>query len=133
MESVGTFGRSLVAVVTAIVVTVGLTLATDLVLHAAGFFPPLGQPVGSGPLAVAMAYRIVYGVAGSYVAARLAPNRPIWHAMIPGILGFVVSFVGAAATWNRGLGPHWYPVALIVVALPCSWLGGWMRERQLGG
>ena len=135
MNSSGSLGRSIGAVIAGIVIAVALTLGTDLVLHAVGFFPPAGQPATDGPLVVATLYRIVYGVAGSYVSARLAPNRPMWHALIPGILGFVVSIVGAVATWNRGaaFGPHWYPLALIVTALPCAWLGGWMRERQLGG
>ena len=135
MSTSGSLGRSIGAVIAGIVTAVALTLVTDLVLHAMGFFPPAGQPTSSGPLVVATFYRVVFGVLGSYVSARLAPNRPMWHAMIPGILGFVVSFVGADATWNRGaeFGPHWYPVALIVTALPCAWLGGWFRERQLGG
>jgi len=128
-------GRSVGAVVAGIVTAVGLTLVTDLVLQGMGFFPPAGQPARDGPLAVATLYRIIYGVLGSYVSARLAPDRPMWHAMIPGILGFVVSIVGAAATWNRGaeFGPHWYPVALVVTALPCAWVGGFLRERQLRG
>jgi hypothetical protein len=123
--------RSIGAVLAGIVVSVALTLLTDLVLHKLGFFPPLGQPPGSGPLLLATAYRTVYGVIGSYIAARLAPARPMMHAMVAGILGFVVSVVGAVATWNRSaeFGPHWYPVALVVLSLPTAWLGGKLRER----
>jgi peptidoglycan/LPS O-acetylase OafA/YrhL len=91
--------------------------------------------VSDGPLVLATAYRIVFGIVGTYVAARLAPDRPMRHAMIAGFVGFVVSIAGAVATWNKGpaFGPHWYPLALIVTALPCAWVGGWMRERQLVG
>jgi hypothetical protein len=91
--------------------------------------------VSDGPLVLATAYRIVFGVVGSYVTARLAPDRPMLHAMIGGVLGFVVSIAGAVATWNRGpaFGPHWYPVALIVIALPCAWLGGKIRVMQERG
>jgi hypothetical protein len=135
MSSSGTVGRSVGAVVAGIVVGVVLTLITDLVLHAVGVFPPWGQPVSDGPLVLATAYRIVFGVVGSYVTARLAPDRPMLHAMIGGVLGFVVSIAGAVATWNRGpaFGPHWYPVALIVIALPCAWLGGKIRVMQERG
>lgn len=134
MNSSGSLGRSIGAVIAGIVTAVGLTLVTDLALHAVGFFPPEGQPASDGPLAVATLYRVVFGVLGSYVSARLAPNRPMSHAMIPGVLGFVVSCVGAVVTWNRGaeFGPHWYSLGLIVTALPCAWVGGWLRERQLG-
>jgi hypothetical protein len=127
--------RSVWAVIAGMVAGVALTLATDVVLHKVGVFPPWGQPVNDGPLVLATAYRAVFGVAGSYIAARLAPDRPMWHAMVGGFVGFVVSIAGAVATWTRGpeFGPHWYPVALVVIALPCAWLGGRFREMQLRG
>jgi hypothetical protein len=86
-----------------------------------------------GALLLATAYRVVYGIAASYITARLAPNRPMLHALVGGVLGFIVSIVGAVATWNGGpaFGPHWYPIALIVTALPCAWVGGKLRVMQL--
>jgi hypothetical protein len=114
-----------------------LTLGTDLVLHAARVFPPWGASmVGyDGALLVATIYRTIYGVAGSYIAAWLAPHRPMLHAMVLGILGFAVCILGAVATWNGGpaFGPHWYPVALVVLALPTAWVGGKLRLMQLHG
>lgn len=128
-------GRSIGAVLAGMVVGLVLTLGTDLLLHRMGVFPPSGQPAGNGPLALATAYRIVYSILGSYIAARLAFDRPMLHAMAGGVIGFVVSIAGAVVTWNRvaEFGPHWYPLALIVTALPCSWVGGRLRERQLRG
>jgi len=82
---------------------------------------------------LATTYRIVYAILGSYVIARLAPNRPMQHALLGGAIGLLVSIIGAVATWNRDLGPHWYPVALAVTALPCAWLGGKLRLMQLRG
>jgi peptidoglycan/LPS O-acetylase OafA/YrhL len=119
-------GRSIGAVLTGIVAGVILTLATDVVLHAIGVFPPWGQPVSDGPLLLATAYRAVFGIVGSYIAARLAPYRPMQHALAGGVVGLVVSIVGTVVTWNRGpaFGPHWYPLALIVIAMPCAWVGG---------
>jgi hypothetical protein len=37
------------------------------------------------------------------------------------------------ATWDKGpeFGPKWYPLLLIALALPQSWLGARLRERQL--
>ncbi|HUO58648.1 MAG TPA: hypothetical protein VMV05_10785 [bacterium] len=29
-------------------------------------------------------------------------------------------------------GPHWYPLSLAVISLPCAWLGGWIFERKIG-
>jgi hypothetical protein len=126
-------GRSIGAVLAGILAGVIITIATDAVLHVIGVFPPLGQTMSNQLFLLATAYRTVYGVLGSYVIARLAPDRPVQHALVGGVLGLVVSTVGAVVTWNRvpSLGPHWYPVALIVTALPCAWLGGKLRLMEL--
>jgi len=110
-----------------------ISIGTDVVLHTTGVFPPWGQPVSDAPLLLATAYRTVYGVAGGYIAARLAPNRPMTHALALGVLGLAVSILGAAVTWNKGpaFGPHWYPLALIVLAMPQCWAGGKLWEMQL--
>ncbi len=61
------------------------------------------------------------------------PYRPMWHAMVLGIVGLVVSIAGAVATWNTQppIGTHWYPLLIAAISIPCAWLGGWIRERQL--
>jgi hypothetical protein len=127
--------RSIGAVLAGMVVGIVLTLGTDELLHVAGVFPPWGQSmVGfDGALLLATAYRVVYGVAGSYLIARLAPSRPMLHALVGGVIGLAVSAVGAVATWNSGpaFGPHWYPLALIVTALPSAWAGDKLRLIQL--
>jgi hypothetical protein len=130
-ENRGHIGRSVLAVIMGILAGVIITLATDAILHKVGFFPPLGQWTPSGPLAVATAYRIAYSIFGSYIVARLAPSDPMKHALISGAIGVIASAAGAIATWNRDLGPHWYPLALVVIALPCAWAGGKIRLMQL--
>ncbi len=124
--------RSVWALLAGFLLVVILSLATDLILHAAGVFPPLGQRMSDGLFVLATVYRIIYSVLGSYVTARAAPYRPMLHALAGGVVGLVIGTVGAAATWNRGpaLGPHWYPLALILIALPCAWVGGRLREWQ---
>ena len=128
-------GRSIGAVLTGIFAGIVLTIGTDISLRASGVFPPLTQqpPMSNALFLLATAYRIVYGIAGSYIIALLAPNRPMQHALVGGVVGLVVSIVGAAVTWNMvpSLGPHWYPLALVVTALPCAWLGGRLRIMQL--
>jgi hypothetical protein len=109
-----------------------LTLGTDIVLHALKIFPALGQTMSDQLFLLATIYRIVYAVLGSYLTARLAPDRPMGHAITGGLVGLVLSIVGAVVTWKHTeLGPHWYPLALVVTALPCAWLGGKIRQTEL--
>jgi hypothetical protein len=120
-------------VVAGFLAVIVITLGTDEVFHLIGVYPPWGQPVASEPLMLATFYRVIYGIGGSYLTARLAPYKPMKHALVGGAIGTVISIAGAAATWNKGpaFGPHWYPVALIVTAMPCAWAGGKLWLRQL--
>ena len=110
-----------------------LSLGTDLALHASGIFPPWGEPMDDALFLLATAYRSIYAVAGSYIAARLAPDRPMQHALALGVVGLALSTVGAVATWNAGpaFGPRWYPLALVATALPGAWIGGKLHGMQL--
>lgn len=108
------------------------SLGTDSLLHATGVFPPWGQPMSDRLFLLALAYRVVFAVAGSYLTARLAPDHPMRHALTLGAIGVALSIIGAVATWNRGpeFGPHWYPLALVATSIPCSWAGGKLLEIQ---
>jgi len=127
-------GRSILALFAGFVLVVVLSILTDVILRAAGVYPPLGQPAPAGPLALATIYRTAFGVAGSYVTARLAPYAPMGHALTGGVIGLVLSIIGAVAAWGHAekFGAHWYPVALVILALPTAWAGGKIRVRQLG-
>jgi hypothetical protein len=126
-------GRSIIALLAGFVVVVVLSLGTDVALHATGIFPPWGRRMSDTLFLLATAYRTVYGVAGSYITARLAPYRPMQHALVGGAVGLILSTAGALAIWDRGpaFGPHWYPLSLIVTAMPCAWAGGKLAETQL--
>jgi len=124
---------SIGAVLAGFLATFVLSVATDAALHAAGVFPALGQPMADSLFVLATAYRIAYTVAGGWVTGRLAPHRPMAHAMALGAIGLVAAAAGAVATWRRlpEIGPAWYPIALIVLALPCVCAGARLRQRQL--
>jgi hypothetical protein len=125
--------RSIVAVVAGFLVTAVLSLGTDVVLHATGIYPPWMQPMSDSLFVLATSYRLVFTVLGGYITARLAPASPVRHSLILGAIGFLAASAGLAATWNAGpeLGPRWYPILLVVTAIPCCWLGGKIRESQI--
>jgi hypothetical protein len=121
--------RSTGAVLLGFVAVVVLSLGTDQVLHVLQVYPPWGEPMHDPGLnLLALAYRCVYGVVGGYIAARFAPHSPMRHALVLGAIGLALSAAGAVAMWD--VGPHWYPVALALTALPTAWLGGILHRRR---
>jgi hypothetical protein len=104
----------------------------DIVLHVLGVFPPMKEPINDSLALLATSYRVVISIAGAWLTARLAPDKPLKHALILGVVGTFLGLAGVAATWNSGLGPRWYPIALAVLAIPQCWVGGKLYEMQAG-
>jgi len=93
--------------------------------------PPAFFRHGVARCPLATAYRTIYTVAGGYITARLAPDRPMAHVWALGIIGLFAAVAGTVATWNAGpeFGPKWYPLALVALALPSVWAGGRLARR----
>jgi hypothetical protein len=125
--------RSFAAVFAGIVTVVVLSLATDQVLHELDVYPPWGEPMrDAAPNLLALTYRSVYNVVGGYVTARLAPRSAMRHVVALGIVGLVLGLLGAIATIPMNIGPAWYPIGLVITALPGCWLGGVLYRRRYG-
>jgi hypothetical protein len=124
--------KSIWAVVAGVLFIIIVTIMVDIVLHAVGLFPPMDQPIDDTLALIATSYRFVISVAGAWLTAWLAPQRPMKHALILGCVGTVLGLVGIVATWNMGLGPRWYAIALAVLAIPQCWLGGKIYEVRAG-
>jgi hypothetical protein len=123
--------RSIGAVVAGFLTVAVLSTVTDLCLHAARVFPPEGQPMTESLWYLATVYRLFFTVAGGFVTAAIAPSRPTTHVVVLGCIGAVMALLGVIATWDKGpaFGPKWYPISLVVTAIPCTWLGGRLRAR----
>ncbi|MEZ4237051.1 MAG: hypothetical protein R3F59_13035 [Myxococcota bacterium] len=120
--------KSVGAVLAGFLAVVVLSTGTDAVLHAAGVFPP--ARMSDGLFAVATLYRTAFTVLGGWITAKLAPKRPWVHVGVLAALGTLGGAGGvAAAVAQPEMGPLWYPVALLVEAIPCVLLGGWLARR----
>lgn len=117
--------RSTAAVFLGFLAVVVLSLGTDEIFHLLRVYPPWNEPMnGTGLNLLALSYRIVYTVVGGYVTARLAPRNPMRHVWVLAGIGLVMGVAGVIATSGMDLGPRWYPIAIALTALPCTWLGG---------
>jgi hypothetical protein len=125
--------RGLGAVVAGLAFIIVSHTAVDKLLEAAGIFPPPEEGLHiTWMLLLATAYRTVLSVAGCYLTAYLAPGRPLLHAIILGSIGLLGASAAAVVVIPMELSPDWYPIALAALALPSAWIGGKIRESQLG-
>ena len=126
----GNTGRSVVAVLAGFLAVAGLSLATDQVLHMLDVYPPWGQTMSNQLFAVALAYRVVYTVAGGWITARLAPRSPMRHVRVLAVIGLIAGSLGVVAAFAvANLGPNWYPIGIAVTAYPLTWAGGKLGSR----
>jgi MFS family permease len=123
--------QSIWAVVAGILVIIGVTTLVDIALHTTEVYPE-GQPLDDRLSLLATSYRILIGIGGGWLSARLAPRRPLKHALVLGLVGTALGCVGIVATWGQNLGPRWYPIAVAVLAIPQCWVGGKIHELRAG-
>lgn len=125
--------QSIKALVIGFISVAFLSIITDIILERIGVLPPQTQPALYiwWMLLLALVYRSFFTVFGGYIAAKLAPRKPIHHAVILGLIGMIFATLGAIANWNKSTGQEWYPVLLIFISLPATWLGGKMQTMTI--
>lgn len=123
--------RSIGAVAAGFVVIFLLATGTDLALKSAlpAMYGPGGRVDSVALLLASNLYVFVFATFGCWLTARLAPARPMFHALVLGALGLVFNVIGSAVMWD--VAPVWYHAVGLAMTLPAAWLGGWIRERQL--
>ena len=123
--------RSVMAIVIGFLFIGLLAFGADAVLRSAmpEAFDASGRVTSIPILVLTLVYVGIFAIAGCYLAARLAPNRPMRHALILGGLGLVFNIAGSYAAWHTA--PAWYHVVAIALVMPYAWIGGRIRERQL--
>lgn len=125
-------GRSIFAVITGFLAIGALSFGSDALLKRMmpASFDAAGRTDSVPVLLLIMAYVAVFAIAGCYLTARLAPNRPMRHALILGALGLVFNIVGSISLWDTA--PAWFHIVSLVMVMPYAWIGGKLRENQLG-
>ena len=123
--------RSIVAIVVGFVLIGALAMGTDMLVINAfpAAFDEAGRTQDLSLLMLMAAYVAVYAITGCYVTARLAPNRPMRHALILGALGLAMNIAATVSLW--GTAPAWYHILNLLLVMPYAWIGGRIRERQL--
>ena len=123
--------RSIGVILLGFVLIGGLSFGADAVLKSSvpGAFDADGRVQSTPVLLLVMAYVGLFATSGCYLAARLAPGRPMLHALLLGALGLAFNVAGTVALWHTA--PAWYHIASLALVMPYAWLGGRLREVEL--
>ncbi|MCE9597568.1 MAG: hypothetical protein K8S54_06330 [Spirochaetia bacterium] len=122
MNSDPRWRRRIGAVFAGLVAIFVLSMGIDTIMHVSKVFPEPGVRMADSLFVLAMGYRIPIAILGCYLTAKLAPNRPMAHALWLGGVGVVISSLGVLLMGD--LGPLWYSVGLVLTSMPCAWIGG---------
>jgi hypothetical protein len=125
--------KSIMAIVAGFVLTAALNVGTNALLaKVAPGLIPTGAPVTDpAALVLVCAYVAAFGILGCYVTARLAPSRPLFHALVLGGIALAMSIPVTVMAWNDT--PAWFNVYNLLAVMPYAYLGGRLRERQMEG
>jgi hypothetical protein len=113
-------GRSVFAVIAGYLV---FGLSAVLLFQIAGVDPHVDTRLGFKIFSVA--YGVVFALGAGWLAARLAPGRPLFHAAIVSVIIAVAatgSLVGAS-------GAKWSQLAALLLMTPAVLLGGRLAGR----
>jgi hypothetical protein len=127
---------SALAVIGGFILTAASSSIADALMYGTGVFPSGIHPMAGYLFAVAAAYRALFAIAGGYLTARLAPDRPMLHAWVLAGIGLTAGLGGVVAQLMMGpakLGPTWYPVLVGAEAIPCVYLGARLALLRRGG
>lgn len=123
--------RSIAAVLFGFVLIAALSFGADRVLRQAlpTAYDAAGRVDSVPVLLLIMGYVGLFAVTGCYLTARLAPGRPMLHALVLGALGLAFNVAGTIAMWDTA--PVWFHVASLALVMPYAWVGGRLREVEL--
>lgn len=121
--------RSVIAIVVGFVLIAALSFGADALMRIAYPAQMTGRIESLPILCASLAYVAVFAVLGCYITARLAPNRPMGHALVLGGLGLAFTLLMMPQAWNTA--PAWYSILSLLLVMPYAWIGGRIRENQL--
>ncbi len=121
--------RSILAVILGWACVGILVVASDAVMmklfpndYVHGTIPP------DSLAAISLATSTLWSIAGGWVTARIAANRP-WHHILGLIVwGELMGIVSTVMTWGQI--QNWYQIGLLLMWIPAVVAGGWIRAGK---
>ncbi|MBL7922289.1 MAG: hypothetical protein JNJ40_18385 [Bacteroidia bacterium] len=114
--------KSIGAIVAGFLLGAVLSILGDIIFNSIGLMNmEKFTETSTGIIFAIIVYRFTFNVVGCYLTAKLAPNKPMKHALIIGLIGTVLAILGSAAMWDKAVA--WYNISVILISFPSAWLG----------
>jgi hypothetical protein len=128
-----TIFRSIRAILSGFVLGAILSIGTDFLFDKLGIMSMENfKQTSLFVILIVIVYRFTFNVIGCYLTAKLAPNNPMKHVVIIGIIGTILSTLGSFAMWDKAI--PLYNIVIILISLPSAWLGGQLfLKKQKNG
>jgi hypothetical protein len=121
--------KSILAIIAGFALGAILSIGTDFLLDKLGIMSMENFKQNSITIILlVILYRFTFNVIGCYLTAKMAPNKPMTHVIIIGIIGTVLSFLGSFAMWDKAV--PFYNITIILIALPSALLGGQLFVKR---
>ncbi len=114
---------SIGAILIGFVLSAVLSVVTDILLEKLDWMSQANFAQTSlSVIILIVLYRFIYNTIGCFLIAKLAPNNPMKHVVIIGVIGTILSVLGSIAMWDKAI--PFYNIAIILIAFPSAWVGG---------
>ena len=128
--------KSVGVVLLAFVGSALLSVITDFVLESIGILPdPKNGLFETWAIIIVLIYRGAYTILAGFVVGKLAPNKPMLHAIILGVIGTVITLLAISNPEFAQKSKLWFGYTLAAISIPCLWLGvkiqqSWIKESM---
>jgi len=101
-----------------------LSIVTDFLLESIGMLPdPKKGLFDTWAIILVLVYRGIYTIFAGFIIAKLAPSKPILHAIILGAVGIIITILATNDPSFADKAPLWFGYTMAAITIPCLWVG----------
>ena len=121
--------RTVAAVIAGNFIWTGLWLGLNALLRMQGMLPAEStqRVEAPAPLGVLLLASVVFSIAVGWITTAIAGGNTYWAAIILAVIQLALGIFFQSQAWH--LMPIWYHVPFLLLVVPATLLGAWLRLR----
>ena len=121
--------RTVAAVVAGNFIWTALWLGLNALLRMQGLLPaePTQRVDAPAPLGVMLIASVVFSIAVGWITTAIAGGNTYWAAIILAVIQLALGIFFQTQSWH--LMPIWYHLPFLLLLVPATLLGAWLRLR----